>query len=142
MKRQTLAVLAAVAVSSAGTVWATDVAQSSGYPAFVSAAADSPPGAAKLASQTTATVTIHAPKDGALVPAGDSVIIDYTVNPGPQGDHVHFYVDGKEVDVVRKLAGQYRLAPLSPGAHEIAIKVVNSAHVPIGVESSIRLTVR
>jgi hypothetical protein len=96
------------------------------------------------ASSTTAeaSVEIFAPKDGAIVPPSEPVVLDYDVKPGPNGDHVHVYVDGRQVAIVRQLQGRYEVGRLSPGKHELAIKVVNRAHVPIGVESSVDVTVQ
>jgi hypothetical protein len=82
-----------------------------------------------------ASVTIHAPKDGSELQADQPVQISYQVTPGPKGDHVHLYVNGKEVAILRRLEGTHETSPLSAGRHELAIKVVNRAHVPIGVEA-------
>lgn len=89
-----------------------------------------------------ASVTIWTPKDGAAVPAADKFQLSYKVSPGPKGDHVHLYVDGREVAVLRDLDGTYGVGPLNTGRHELAIKVVNRSHVPIGVESSVSVTVQ
>lgn len=103
-------------------------------------------GAALAEPETTSpkagSVEIRSPADGATVPAGKPITVGYAVDPGPKGDHVHFYVDGKEIAVVRKLEGDYQVEALPPGQHEVAIKVVNSAHVPIGIESAITLQAR
>jgi hypothetical protein len=89
-----------------------------------------------------ASVTIYEPQDGAQLTAGEPVTLTFKVVPGPQGDHVHVYVDGREVAILRKLEGSYAVGPLTPGHHALAIKVVNRAHVPIGVESSIAVDVK
>ena len=86
-------------------------------------------------------VTIHAPQDGAELAAGEPVTLKYKVIPGPRGDHVHVYVNGGEIAILRELEGSYVVGPLDPGRHEVAIKVVNRAHVPIGVESSVTVDV-
>ncbi len=87
-------------------------------------------------------VTITAPKDGATLDAMDETRLVYEVDPGPRGDHVHVYVDGREVGILRKLKGSYLLEPPDPGGHSICVKVVNKAHVPIGIEQCIRVTVK
>ena len=94
------------------------------------------------AAEATAAVEIFAPKDGTVVSPSEPVTLNYDVKPGPSGDHVHVYVDGREVAIVRQLKGRYEVGRLSPGRHELAIKVVNRAHVPIGVESSVNVTVQ
>lgn len=86
-----------------------------------------------------AYVKITAPKDGAKLDTMDLAKLVYEVSPGPKGDHVHVYVDGKEVGIVRQLKGSYTLETLSPGQRAVCIKVVNKAHVPIGVEQCIKV---
>lgn len=84
--------------------------------------------------------TIKSPLDGAKLDAMAQNKIEYEVNPGPGGDHVHLYVDDKEAAILRKLSGTHTLSEaLLPGAHKICIKVVNKAHVPIGVEQCIKV---
>lgn len=38
--------------------------------------------------------------------------------------------------------GTYRLAPQQPERHEVAVKVVNRAHAPIGVGSSVAVDIQ
>lgn len=90
---------------------------------------------------TAAGVTITAPADGAMLSTKAKHEIVYEVDPGPNGDHVHLYVDDKEVAVLRKLKGTHMLESLMAGQHSVCIKVVNRAHTPIGVESCVRVTV-
>jgi hypothetical protein len=93
-------------------------------------------------TEEQASVKIFAPKNEGVVSHTESLALDYAVEPGPKGDHVHIYVDGREVAIVRQLKGRYDVGRLAPGRHELAIKVVNQAHVPIDVESSVNVTVR
>lgn len=86
-------------------------------------------------------VRIVTPADGAKLDAFDQNKISYEVVPGPKGDHVHLYVDGKETAILRELKGSRTLETLSPGNHDICVKVVNKAHVPIGVEQCIKVNV-
>jgi len=81
------------------------------------------------------------PPDGATLDAMSQNRIDYEVVPGPQGDHIHLYVDNREAVILRKLSGSHALDSLTPGAHALCIKVVNKAHVPIGVEQCVRVNV-
>lgn len=74
------------------------------------------------------------PADGTKLNAKALGRMDYDVVPGPSGDHLHLYVDGKEAGILRKLSGSHPLEPMNPGEHTLCIKVVNKAHVPIGVE--------
>lgn len=87
------------------------------------------------------SVRILTPADGARLDAFDQNRISYEVVPGPKGDHVHLYVDGKETAILRQLKGSYPLETLSPGSHDVCVKVVNKAHVPIGVDQCIKVNV-
>ncbi len=86
-------------------------------------------------------VTIKSPKDGAKWDALAQNRLEYEVVPGPRGDHVHLYVDGKEIGVLRKLEGSHPMEALAPGLHTVCIKVVSKAHVPVGVEQCVKVTV-
>jgi hypothetical protein len=88
-----------------------------------------------------AYVTITAPADGASLEQKKPALLVYDVKPGPRGEHVHVYIDGREVGILRQLKGSYALRALAPGQRTVCIKVVNRAHVPIGVEQCIRVTV-
>jgi len=105
-------------------------------PVYAAQSAENP------AREHAASVTISEPQDGAQLNGGEKVKLKYRVIAGPQGDHVHVYVDGEEVSILRELEGSYAIGPVNPGRHELAIKVVNRAHVPIGVESSIAVEVK
>lgn len=86
-------------------------------------------------------VRIKTPAEGAKLDAMEQNRVVYEVVPGPRGEHVHVYVDAKEVGILRQLSGSYLLETLSPGSRTICIKVVNKAHVPIGVEKCVNVTV-
>nr|MDP2189803.1 hypothetical protein [Rhodoferax sp.] len=88
-----------------------------------------------------ASVQIASPADGAKLDAMAQNKVVYEVIAGPKGDHTHLYVDSKEVAVLRQLKGSYALETLSPGKHDICIKVVNKGHTPIGVEQCVKVTV-
>jgi hypothetical protein len=87
-------------------------------------------------------VMIASPKDGATLDAMGENRLVYNVDPGPRGDHVHVYVDNQEVGILRKLKGSYLLETLSPGKRAVCVKVVNKAHVPVGIEKCIRVAVK
>jgi hypothetical protein len=87
------------------------------------------------------SVTISAPQEGARLDAMAENRISYAVEPGPRGDHVHLYVDGAEVAVLRRLKGSYPLPTLAAGARDVCVKVVNKGHTPIGVERCVKVMV-
>jgi len=88
------------------------------------------------------SVTIFSPADGAMLNRMEQTNIDYEVMRGPNGDHTHLYVDGKEKKVLRQLKGSHKLDPLEPGKHEICIKLVNKGHTPTGVQQCINVSVK
>jgi len=87
-------------------------------------------------------VLITSPADGAILDAMDENHLVYEVDPGPRGDHVHVYVDNREIGILRKLKGSYLLESLSSGARNLCVKVVNKAHVPVGIEQCVKVTVK
>lgn len=87
------------------------------------------------------SVTILSPAEGARLDAMGENRISFEVDPGPRGDHVHLYVDAREVAVLRQLKGDYALPSLAAGPRDVCIKVVNKGHTPIGVEKCVRVTV-
>lgn len=97
--------------------------------------------AASLALAAEPRVTIKSPANGAKWDALAQNHLVYEVVPGPKGDHVHAYVDGREVGILRKLSGSYAMESLTPGQRTICIKVVNKAHVPIGIEQCVGIKV-
>lgn len=92
-----------------------------------------------LAENASARIT--SPADGAKLDAMAENKVVYEIVTGPKGDHAHLYVDNKEVAILRQLKGSYPLETLTPGRHDICVKVVNKGHTPIGVEQCIKVTV-
>jgi hypothetical protein len=88
------------------------------------------------------SVRITAPVEGATLDAKAENMLDYEVDPGPNGNHIHVYVDNKELVMLRRLKGSYPLVSLTPGGHTVCVKVVNKAHTPIGLEQCVRVTVK
>ncbi len=99
-------------------------------------------GQAQMSSPGAAEVKIIEPEDGATVPAGSPVTIKYEAKLSPQGDHLHFMVDGGKPDIVRELKGTHMIGPLSAGEHTVTIKEVTSSHTPTGHEASIKITAK
>ena len=88
-----------------------------------------------------ASVKISSPADGAKLSKTAQTKINYEVIPGSKGDHVHLYIDDKEVDVLRQLKGTHTRDALAPGKHEICIKIVSKGHTPIGVQQCVKVSV-
>lgn len=108
----------------------------------VRAALLSLPLAAAAAAGAEGHARIKAPAEGAVFERTSGIKLVYHVAPGPKGHHVHVHLDGTEHGILRRLRGVYGFPPLSPGRHELCVKVVNRAHVPIGVQECVNVTVR
>ena len=91
------------------------------------------------AMATEAKVDITLPADGAKLDAKAQNKIVYDVTLGGEGDHIHVYVDGKQVALLRQMKGSHNLEPLAHGSREICIKMVNKNHTPIGVERCVKV---
>lgn len=96
---------------------------------------------APVAGLAQGKVEITSPKAGATLDAMAENKVAYKVDPGPKGDHVHVYVDDKEVGILRQLNGSYTLSALESGQRNICVKVVNKAHTPVGIEECVTVTV-
>ena len=97
---------------------------------------------AQISLAGDASVKITSPADGAQLDAMAQNKIVYEAIPGPRGDHVHLYVDNKEAAILRQLKGSHTLETLTPGKHDICVKVVDKGHTPIGVERCIKVMVK
>lgn len=86
-------------------------------------------------------VKILAPADAAKLASEAENVLSYEVMKGHKGDHVHVYVDGKEVGTLHKRKGDYTLKELAAGERQLCVKVVNKGHTPIGMERCIKVTV-
>lgn len=93
------------------------------------------------AAAAEAYVKITAPVDGAKLDGMALTMLVYEALPGPAGDHVHVYVGEKEVGILRQLKGSHTLETLPAGLQRLCVKVVNKAHVPIGAEQCVKVTV-
>jgi hypothetical protein len=96
---------------------------------------------AGTAAAASGSVTIVSPTNGQKLDVMNQNRIEYQVDPGPRGDHVHVYVDDKEVGILRQLKGSYTFESLPEGEHTLCVKVVNKAHVPIGVQQCVKVSV-
>ncbi len=91
---------------------------------------------------TQASVVISAPMDGAVLPANQPIKVTYQAVPGPKSNHVHAYVDGELVAILRQLSGDYEIKNLNPGKHKISIAIVTKDYQLIGTGKQITVEVR
>lgn len=86
------------------------------------------------------SITISSPGNGAMVSSKNKVPVTYAATLGSTGDHLHLYVDGKRVDVLREIKGTAELDALPAGKHHVCLTVNTSSHAPTGVETCVDLT--
>ena len=112
------------------------------------------------ACATEGQVAIISPVDGSTVSSARVIHVSYVATFDKTGDHVHLYIDGQGHETLRDMAisrtvesfedGKWQLVsrefndrkavgPLSPGRHEICIKVVDRMHKPTGLEKCIHV---
>lgn len=88
------------------------------------------------------SVTISSPANGAMVNKDTPVELSYAAIPGPEGDHLHLYLDGKRIDIIRPMNGTADVGKLAPGKHHICMAVNTKGHVPTGAEACIDVTAK
>lgn len=87
------------------------------------------------------SIDIISPVDGAKLNSKAQNKMDYNITLGSDGNHIHVYVDGKQVALLRQMKGSYTFDSLAQGKREICIKIVNAGHTPIGVERCVKVAV-
>ncbi len=86
------------------------------------------------------SITINSPSNNATVSAQSKVAVNYEATLGSNGDHLHLYVDGKRVDVLRQIKGSTELDTLPVGKHHVCMTVNMKSHAPTGVETCVDVT--
>lgn len=87
-------------------------------------------------------IEISSPMNGAVIDGQAHNEIMFKVNPTPDGNHLHFYVDHGNPKIVREWQGTFTLPALSPGKHEVCIKEAMVNHVLTGLQKCIFLTAK
>jgi len=96
-------------------------------------------------STAQASITILAPKNGAVLSSGAANKLEYNVHLSPTGNHLHIYIDNQKPLVDRYVSHcpcGVNLPSLASGKHVIAVKEVTSAHVLTGLQSVVTFTVK
>ena len=87
-----------------------------------------------------ASVTITSPANNATFSKDSNAELSYEATPGPDGDHLHLYLDGKRIDVLHPMKGKADLGMLDPGKHHVCLTVNAKGHAPTGAEACIDVT--
>jgi hypothetical protein len=91
------------------------------------------------------SITITSPANGAMLASGSGNKLDFDVHLGPNGNHVHIYIDDQNPIVYRDVGHcpcSIDLPNLSPGKHSIVIKEATVSHALTGVQASSEVTVK
>ena len=98
-----------------------------------------------LAADSAGSITITSPANGAMLQSGSGNKLEFNVHLGPNGNHVHIYVDDQNPIVYRDVSHcpcNINLPDLSPGKHTIAVREATVSHAMTGVEGSVTVTVK
>ena len=88
-----------------------------------------------------AKVVISSPAEGAKISPTSKIEVVFEATPGPNGDHLHLYVDDGKAVVLRALKGSHTLQPLAPGKHGICARLVNKEHAEVGAQACVMFRV-
>lgn len=98
-----------------------------------------------FAADSAGSITISSPANGAVLQSGSGNKLEFNVHLGPNGNHVHIYVDDQHPIVDRDISHcpcSIDLPELSSGKHTIVVKEATVSHALTGVEGSVTVTVK
>jgi hypothetical protein len=84
-------------------------------------------------------VTILKPEEGEVV-QGSGYTVEFELDKGSRGDHVHIFLDGKHVAPVTKKSS-YKLTRLKKGPHTVTLKLADKNHDYLGPEGEVNFKV-
>jgi tricorn protease-like protein len=85
-------------------------------------------------------VTILPPADGTVVSTKDKVTVSYEAVWGPKGNHLHFYLDGHRVGILRQDKGTAEVSIPMAGKHELCLEIETSWHFSTDVKQCVTVT--
>lgn len=97
---------------------------------------------AALADEPQGSIKILQPADGAVVSISAPVTIKWRAVWGPDGNHLHVYLDERRMDVVREPEGSDDIRILLPGKHQICLAIETRWHFPTGVRQCVEVTAK
>jgi len=86
------------------------------------------------------SIKILSPMDGVSLQGPTVNKLTYTVQLGPEGNHLHVYIDDQKPIIVRNVTGcpcTVDLPALNPGKHVIVVKEARVDHSLTGVQSTV-----
>jgi hypothetical protein len=97
-----------------------------------------------FAADSAGSITITSPANGAMLQSAGNKL-EFSVHLGPNGNHVHIYVDDQNPIVFRDVSHcpcSIDLPDLSSGKHTIVVKEATSGHAMTGVQALVTATVK
>jgi len=91
------------------------------------------------------SIKITSPANGAVLASDSGNKLEFNVHLGPNGNHVHIYVDDQNPIVDRDINHcpcSIDLPVLTSGKHTVAIKEATVSHALTGVQDSVAFTVK
>jgi hypothetical protein len=91
------------------------------------------------------SITITSPTNGEVLKSDSGNKLQFNVHLGPNGNHVHIYVDDQNPIVFRDVGHcpcSVDLPVLTSGKHTIVIKEATSSHAMTGVQASVTASVK
>jgi hypothetical protein len=98
--------------------------------------------AVAAAAQPKGSIVILEPADGAVVPTHAPVTIKWQAVWGPDGNHLHLYMDYRMMDIERAADGSDTIRILFAGKHKICLAIETSWHFPTGVRKCVEVTAK
>ncbi len=83
-------------------------------------------------------IIIKSPAYGEVV-NGSAVMVEMEIEKGTRGDHIHFYLDGENLGVVR--VDKYKLTDMAKGKHKVEARLASKGHAEIGPKGIVEFTV-
>lgn len=68
------------------------------------------------------------------------VLVGMDIDKGSRGDHIHFYLDGKNQGVVR--SNTYKIKGLGKGRHKIEAKLASKGHAEVGPKGVFEFSIK
>jgi hypothetical protein len=88
------------------------------------------------------SIAILEPADGAVVSISEPVTIKWQAVWGPDGNHLHIYMDSRMMEIERMASGSDTIRILLRGKHQICLAIETGWHFPTGVRKCIEVTAK
>jgi hypothetical protein len=98
-----------------------------------------------VAADSAGSIAITSPANGAVLQSDSGNKLGFNVHLGPNGNHVHIYVDDQNPIVFRDVGHcpcSINLPVLKSGKHTVVVKEATASHALTGVEGTVAFSVK